>query len=207
MAQQAIDSIGEKAPSPTTPRPLPTLGMRGGLGKTLLISFLLLAIVPLSLLALLTYHEIQRDTRQKLVASLETVVALKEAHLIDYWGYERELSLLADALDRHADPVAEMAAVQALDPTLTGLVLVDRDTGQVLASTDQAWYVPEVVEPLLSDGRGSSLRQRPREISSRFWPSVIHGTVGSSLPCRVGKHCSGSLPLLMLRGKAVPPIW
>ena len=84
MAQQAIDSIGEKTSSPTTPRPLPTLGMRGGLGKTLLVSFLLLAIVPLSLLALLTYHEIQRDTRQKLVASLETLVALKEAHLIDW---------------------------------------------------------------------------------------------------------------------------
>jgi signal transduction histidine kinase len=129
--------------------------MRGGLGKTLLIAFLLLAIVPLSLLALLTYYEIQRDTRQKLVASLETVVALKEAHLIDWvWGYERELGLLADALDRHADPVAEMAAVQALDPTLTGLILVDRDTGKVLASTDHAWTAPELVEPLLTDEKG-----------------------------------------------------
>jgi signal transduction histidine kinase len=136
--------------------------MRGGLGKTLLLSFLLLAIVPLSLLALLTYHEIQRDTRQKLVASLETVVALKEAHLIDWvWGYERELSLLADALDRHADPVAEMAAVQALDPTLTGLILVDRDTGSVLASTDHAWNAPEVVEPLLTDEKGLVIASAP----------------------------------------------
>ena len=162
MAQQAIDSIGEETLSRTTPRPLPTLGMRGGLGKTLLISFLLLAIVPLSLLALLTYHEIQRDTRQKLVASLETVVALKEAHLIDWvWGYERELSLLADALDRHADLAAEMAAVQALDPTLTGLILVDRDTGKVLASTDHAWNASEVVEPLLTDEKGLVIASAP----------------------------------------------
>ena len=162
MAQQAIDSIGEKTSSRTKPRPLPMLGMRGGLGKTLLISFLLLAIVPVSLLALLTYHEIQRDTRQKLVASLETVVALKEAHLIDWiWGYERELSLLADALDRHADPMTEMAAVQALDPTLTGLVLVDQDTGQVLASTDHAWNVPKVVEPLLTDEKGLVIASGP----------------------------------------------
>ncbi|NIV28446.1 MAG: GAF domain-containing protein, partial [Anaerolineae bacterium] len=145
-----------------TPRPLPTPGMRGGLGKTLLISFLLLAIVPLSLLALLTYHEIERDTRQKLVASLETVVALKEAHLIDWvWGYERELGLLADSLDRHADPMAEMAAVQALDPTLTGLVLVDRDTGQVLASTDPAWDAPEAVEPLLTSEKGLVIASTP----------------------------------------------
>ena len=162
MAQQAIDSIGESTPPRTTPRPLPTPGMRGGLGKTLLISFLLLAIVPLSLLALLTYHEIERDTRQKLVASLETVVALKEAHLIDWvWGYERELSLLADALDRHADPVVELAAVQALDPTLTGLVLVDRETGQVLASTDSAWDTPEAVEPLLTDEKGLVIASAP----------------------------------------------
>jgi signal transduction histidine kinase len=136
--------------------------MRGGLGKTLLISFLLLAIVPVSLLALLTYHEIERDTRQKLVASLETVVALKEAHLIDWvWGYERELSLLADSLDRHADPMAEMAAVQAMDPTLTGLVLVDRNTSQVLASTDPAWEAPGAVEPLLTDEKGLVIASAP----------------------------------------------
>ncbi len=129
--------------------------MRGGLGKTLLIAFLLLAIVPLSLLALVTYHEIQRDTRQKLVASLETTVALKDAHLIDWvWGYERELGLLAEALDRYADPAAELAAVQALDPTLVGLVLVNRSTGQVLASTDSAWNAPGLVEPLLTDEKG-----------------------------------------------------
>jgi signal transduction histidine kinase len=155
MAQHAIDAIGEKTSSRSMPRSLPTLGMRGGLGKTLLISFLLLAIVPLSLLAFLTYHEIQRDTRQKSVASLEAVVALKEAHLIDWIrGYERELSLLADALDRHADPMAEITAALALDPTLTGLILVDRDTGRVLASTNHAWYATEAVEPLLTDEKG-----------------------------------------------------
>ena len=155
MVQQAIDTLGENRSPPTTPRPIPAPGMRGGLGKTLLTSFLLLAIVPLSLLALLTYHEIERDTRQKLVDSLETVVVLKEAHLIDWvWGYERELSLLADSLDRRAEPVAEMAALQALDPTLTDLVLVDRASGQVLASTDPAWNAPEAVKPLLSDEKG-----------------------------------------------------
>ena len=51
------------------------------MGKTLLIAFLLLAIVPLSLLAFLTYSQIQYDTERRLVSSLEGVVALKEAHL------------------------------------------------------------------------------------------------------------------------------
>ena len=161
MAQQAIETLGERA-SRTAPRPMPTLVMRGGLGKTLLIAFLLLAIVPLSLLALLTYYQIERDTQQKLVASLETVVVLKEAHLIDWvWGYERELGLLADALDRQADPAAEMASVQALDPTLTALVLIDRDSGKVLAATEDAWDTPELVEPLLTDEPGLVIASAP----------------------------------------------
>ncbi len=155
MAQHALDSALENSSAEPAPRPLPALGMRGGLGKTLLIAFLLLTIAPLSLLAFVTYHEIQRDTRQKLVASLETTVALKDAHLIDWvWGYERELGLLAEALDQYADPASELAAVQALDPTLVGLVLVNRATGQVITGTDSAWNAPGLVEPLLTDEKG-----------------------------------------------------
>jgi signal transduction histidine kinase len=139
-------------------------GMRGGLGKTLLLAFLLLAIVPLSLLAFLTYHQIQRVTRQRLIASLETTVALKEAHLVEFVrGYERELALLArtsglegGGLDAPLSPsfqpgaleppgesaggaVAQilggyLEAFQATDPTLTGLVLLDADGGGLIAS-------------------------------------------------------------------------
>ncbi len=161
MAKQAVETIGESA-SHSTSQSYPVLGMRGGLGKTLLMAFLLLAIVPLSLLAFLTYYQIERDTRQRLVASLETVVALKEAHLIDWvWGYERELALLADALDRHADPVAEMAAVQILDPTLSGLALVDHDTGHVIASAGDSWTVTDQVESLLTDEKGLIIASPP----------------------------------------------
>ena len=45
----------------------PPLGLRGGLGKTLLVAFLLLAIVPLSLLAFFTYNQIQRDEISKIL--------------------------------------------------------------------------------------------------------------------------------------------
>ena len=163
MAQQAIETIADGV-TRLEPRPRPALGMRGGLGKTLLIAFLLLAIVPLSLLAFLTYYQIERDTSQKVVSSLEVVVSLKEAHLIDWvWGYERELALLADALDQQTDPVAEMAAVQALDPTLTGLILVDRQTGQLIASTDDTWNAPESIDPLLTDEKGLVIALAPPE--------------------------------------------
>ena len=138
--------------------------MRGGLGKTLLLAFLLLAIVPLSLMAFLTYHQIQRVTRQKLIGSLETMVALKEAHLVDFVrGYERELALLArasgleggdlgvplspssqpgasgssneDAVDTVAQVLmGYLEGFQATDPTLTGLVLLDAGGGDLITS-------------------------------------------------------------------------
>ena len=70
--------------------------MRGGLGKTLLTAFLLLAIVPLGLLAFATYNQIQNNTRDEVLDSLEKMVALEEAHLVDWAaGGERELGLLA----------------------------------------------------------------------------------------------------------------
>lgn len=139
MAQQAIDSIGADRARQEASRVAPTLGMRGGLGKTLLVAFLLLAILPLSLLALLTYHQIQRGTSQKLLASLETVVALKESHLLDWVkSHENQLSLLASVLDS-VGPTDQLTVVQAADPVLDALLLFDLSTGDVLASTDPVW--------------------------------------------------------------------
>jgi signal transduction histidine kinase len=150
-------------------------GMRGGLGKTLLITFLLLTIVPLSFLAFLTYNQIQRDTGQKLIASLENVVALKEAHLIDWLrNYERELTWLAGVLNAaeargyagEADDGSQaesysslLAELQAIDPTLDALVLMDLDSGQVLASTDPAWADARLLQSLLAEADG----RRPDE--------------------------------------------
>jgi signal transduction histidine kinase/HAMP domain-containing protein len=52
--------------------PLPTTGMRGGLGRTLLTAFLILAIVPLSAISwyatVRERHDIQRDVTAKLAA-------------------------------------------------------------------------------------------------------------------------------------------
>ncbi len=167
MVQQATDSVRvNRSPRPTS-QALPTVGMRGGLGKTLLIAFLLLTIVPLSLLAFLTYTQIQRETRQKIVASLETTVALKEAHLMDWVrGYERELGLLAAVLDREADQtseqaVAQMAALQTVDPALSALILMDLDTGEVLASTDPARAGTSIPKPLAGDDIGLIVAPAP----------------------------------------------
>ena len=121
----------------------PPLGLRGGLGKTLLVAFLLLAIVPLSLLAFFTYNQIQRDTRQRMALSLEEVVALKSSYLVDWVeGQERELMLVAEAMTlrlraemgeegpvSRADTVDWLASVQATDPAFSGLMLLDQKRG------------------------------------------------------------------------------
>lgn len=155
MVQQAVDSItANRSPQPV-PRAGPTLGMRGGLGKTLLIAFLLLTIVPLSLLAFLTYNQIQRDTRENLVASLETTVALKEAHLVDVIeSYERALVLMADTLGPGSDNATRLAAIQVGDPALSALVLMELDTGDVLAAAGSVRADAHAFQSLLIEEPG-----------------------------------------------------
>jgi signal transduction histidine kinase len=162
MAQQAIDSLRSNASRQRTSRAVPTLGMRGGLGKTLLIAFLLLTILPLSLLALLTYNQIQRDTRQKLVASLETMVALKDAHLMDWVrSHEHQLSLLASTLDDSGNEAAQLSAVQVIDPALIAVYLVDLNTGRMIAGTDAGWTGTQIMQVLADDGDGLAIAPPP----------------------------------------------
>ncbi len=147
-AVEADSSLPAQSLSPS----LCSLHMRGGLGKSLLLAFLLLAIVPLSILAFITYHEVQRYVEEGVLASLQTIVSLQEAHLLDWVAAnERELALVAAAIDRPgqetswadkqpaaADLVqAELEAqLRALQPAYTALVLADVETGQILASAD-----------------------------------------------------------------------
>ncbi|MFB0537066.1 MAG: ATP-binding protein [Anaerolineae bacterium] len=69
-----------------------TTGMRGGLGRTLLTAFLLLAIVPLSVISFLGVSKARQNIRQELAAKLTAVVTLKEAQ-IQQWMSERSRSL------------------------------------------------------------------------------------------------------------------
>jgi signal transduction histidine kinase len=147
MAHQALGSFPEDSSPRPWPRLAPSLGLRGGLGKTLLVAFLLLAIVPLSLVSFLTYKQIQNDTAEKLCASLETIVALKEGHLMSWVeSYERELSLLAygsdldsaASTDQSRTLAAHLAALQVADPTLKALILVDEGTGEMITAPDAA---------------------------------------------------------------------
>ena len=162
MAERVVDSIKANRSVQPAQRPVPALGMRGGLGKTLLIALLLLTILPLSLLAFLTYQQIQRDTREKILASLETSVALKEAHLVDWaQSYQRELSLIAGVLGEGTVEAARLAALQSTDPTMTTLILTDSDTGRILATTDSARIDREALQALAAVDEGLAIVPLP----------------------------------------------
>ncbi len=73
-------------------RPIVTTGTRGGLGRTLLTAFLLLAIVPLSIISFLAVSKARQNIRQEVTAKLAAVATLKEAQ-IQQWMDERSYSL------------------------------------------------------------------------------------------------------------------
>ena len=69
-----------------------TTGMRGGLGRTLLSAFLILAIVPMSAISFIAVNRTREDMRQELTAKLTAVTTLKKAQ-IQQWITERSRSL------------------------------------------------------------------------------------------------------------------
>jgi signal transduction histidine kinase len=200
------------------PGSLRAMGMRGGLGKTLLIAFLLLTILPLSLLAFLTYNQIQEDTRAKVLSSLEAMAALKEAHVADWLhAYEHQLGLLAAEVFSTAaegrvlqvaqseTDMAELverfealsATATAVDPALAGLMLVGTDSHRVVARVGgppigrMAWSAAEGVGLLLV--RGS-------DEAGAYWPAVTHTQGAWTL---VGFLDAGAVQALAVAGDGV----
>jgi signal transduction histidine kinase len=166
MAHHAVDSLRTNNTPLTLPRTVPTVGLRGGLGKTLLLAFLLLTIVPLSLLSFLIYDQIQQDAGLKVRDSLETIVGLKADRLVDWVAsYERQLVLLAgDPTLLSAEPAAradllatQLAALQTTDTTLTALIWIDEDSGRVLAVPESARTALQTFPPSSLDSRRLAL--------------------------------------------------
>ena len=64
--------------------PIPTTGMRGGLGRTLLTAFLLLAIGPLSLVGYVAFNQVRGDRQRGTVDRLSAAADLREAQLREW---------------------------------------------------------------------------------------------------------------------------
>jgi signal transduction histidine kinase/HAMP domain-containing protein len=136
--------------------------MRGGLGRTLLTAFLLLAIVPLSAISWYATMRERQDIQREVTAKLSSVAALMETQ-VRQWAEHRAaaLALLAalpntrenintlftatSADSEHGSAVHSAAAREALraqlrplleqDPAFRRLAVLDGE-GRVLVSTD-----------------------------------------------------------------------
>ncbi|MCS7177759.1 MAG: ATP-binding protein [Anaerolineae bacterium] len=83
---------------------VPGVGMRGGLGRTILTAFLILAIVPLSLVSWYASTRHRQNIQEEVSGKLVTIAALKEAQ-ITRWLEEQATAL--------ADPDLQAAIRQA----------------------------------------------------------------------------------------------
>lgn len=81
-------------------RPVPTTGMRGGLGRILLTAFLALAIGPLGVMGYLAFVQVRNDQQQRAFEQMVTIADLTGVQLQN-WVEEQtaELTLLAERAD------------------------------------------------------------------------------------------------------------
>lgn len=103
-------------------REVPTTGMRGGLGRTLLTAFLSLALVPLSLIGWYAVGQSRRSLQAELLSKIEAVSSNKIQHLYDWIG-ERQAWLEVGVGDIAALDETRWAVWQAHMPDLRGMVL------------------------------------------------------------------------------------
>ncbi len=130
---------------------IPTTGMRGGLGRTLLTAFLVLAIVPLSTITWYATQSERGDIQREVTAKLSSVATIMETQVQQWVEYRtRNLSLVAALPDTResvnalvnssgqADAArdrlnAQFSALLAQDPAFHRLAILD-DAGQPLVT-------------------------------------------------------------------------
>lgn len=109
-----------------------TTGMRGGLGRTLLTTFLILAILPLALVGWYAVRQNSLNLQNEVIHKLGVIAALK-AQDLQVWVAEREAILFSVAgEDAIASPPA-WETLQQREPDLVGVLLQDA-AGQPLWS-------------------------------------------------------------------------
>jgi signal transduction histidine kinase/HAMP domain-containing protein len=137
---------------------IPTTGMRGGLGRTLLTAFLLLAIVPLSAISWYATFRERHDIELEVTAKLSSVASMMEMQVCQWVERrvaglaflaaspataENVTALVTDVADAAIATSArstlrlQLQALLSQDPAFRHLAVLD-SRGQVLVSTDSA---------------------------------------------------------------------
>ncbi len=104
------------SPGLTKQSRIPTMGMRGGLGRTLLTAFLILAIVPLSTITWYATRRERNDIQREVTAKLSSVAEMMEIQIHQWVEYQTERLALLAALPATRSRVSALLDVEADAP-------------------------------------------------------------------------------------------
>ena len=153
--------------------PIPTTGMRGGLGRTLLTAFLLLALGPLSLVGYVAFNQVRGDRQRGTVERLSAAADLREAQLRE-WVQARTSSVRKWAVDPAIASALSVRGgqIQGAAPEQSKTVLENDPAFQrvfwVVGSDENQWVVATTgeVEPRPV---GSIPAREAEQAAPHFW--------------------------------------
>lgn len=127
---------------------VPSVGMRGGLGRTLLTAFLVLTILPLSIVSWYATNRSRLNIQEEVTGKLASIAALKEAQIFR-WMEEQAVVLVRpdfgsqvetalQAVDSGADEVRDCLATAAHRWGAADLALLSPE-GRVEWAGDATW--------------------------------------------------------------------
>jgi len=122
--------IAGKRGVPGVPRSVPTTGMRGGLGRTLLTAFLILTILPLALTVGYAAQQNRQNLQQEVERRLLALATLKGEALRQWFNDLESLFLVSISLDGGCSGGSYEKWWEALTqqlPDLMGVVVWDQD--------------------------------------------------------------------------------
>ncbi len=117
----------------TVSRATLTTGMRGGLGRTLLTTFLILAILPLALVGWYAVRQNRLNLQNEVTHNLAVIAALK-AQDLQVWMADREAILFPGAGEDTIASPPVWDTLRQREPDLVGVMLQDAAAGQSLWS-------------------------------------------------------------------------
>lgn len=135
---------------------VPNVGMRGGLGRTLLTAFLILAILPLSIVSWYATNRSRLNIQQEVIEKLNSIAALK-GEQFSRWVEEQIAMLTEPALVSQVEASLEAGEVE-MDPVRVHLTEIARQRGflaiglvdpqgQVVCASDSAWEGERLTPP------------------------------------------------------------
>jgi signal transduction histidine kinase len=178
MTQQPIQS----SPAGPSSKSVPSTGMRGGLGRTLLIAFLLLSIVPLSLISFVASAQGRRNLQRELQEKLVTVATHTESQIYN-WVANQQLILTLLSKNLWANPQGDSPTVPLVNSNPSP-PFASQPGDEEFAQTFAVLYKeiakiqaqnPAFMALLLLDQQGYVLAAYPSIPENHAFPELLQG--------------------------------